>query len=316
MEKENKNENKNTNWKGENKNENNNGYTPLNKKVIEMLEERDYKKIKKFLDDGFDINYIFADNMTPLFKAVSNGDVELVEFLLENGANPNFIPHGNNAFFFTGFASKKDEEVVKLLVKYNTWFLPFWPDTYTIVESLENAEHETEETLDELDEEYNSMYRNYNSPRSYGYRGGGQLAETYLLYSERLKTIRNLITLLRPLKEKFVKKLQINFSGQNRVETIEIDERADVKTLKYHISNYFLKGQMGVDDFNLVMPSFRMKNKSVMDNTRALSDYGIRDETRLVVSINISSQRHWNADGGKRRKTRKSGRKAKKTRKH
>lgn len=265
-------------------------------------ESANTKEMEKILNKGFDINKILTEEEpTYLIKAILAKNVDMVRFLLENGANPNLIPFGNNAFFYTGSKVKEDIQILELLVEYKTFFLPCWPTKEIIVDILENLQYAVEDEIDQLEQMYNSYRNNNNNDRNaynYTYRGGARTMEEL---DTEFKIISEAISLLRPLQEKYVKKLQINFFGQNRVETIEIDERAEVKILQELIINFFLRGE-GTFSFDLMMPSFRMKNKSVMNMGRALSDYGIRNETRLILTPRLSSQRH---GGGGRRKTRR-----------
>ena len=281
-----------------------------NKKILAMIQEGNLKKLQKHIDEGFDVNYLlnYYPPLPLLYHYVLQKDIPIIKFLLDNGANPNFLPSGNNAFYYTGFNNEKDVEIVKILAENKTWFLPFWNSKMTIIESLEYNEAGIEQQLQNINyhnfiwqqSSYNSN-SNYNSNRYYG--GGKSEADL----QEEYETIRKQIDYLRPLKEKYVKKLQIHFLGSDRVEPLEIDERADIQTLKNLIRNFFLP-KLYDDDFDLLMPSFHLKNKKIMELDRALSDYGVKNETKISVVLKVASSRHWNADGGKRGHTRKNPR--------
>jgi len=50
---------------------------------------------KRIIDKGIDPNRVIAHGWTPLLLAVEHGEVELVDFLLSNGADANYQPNGD-----------------------------------------------------------------------------------------------------------------------------------------------------------------------------------------------------------------------------
>jgi ankyrin repeat protein len=57
--------------------------------LIEAVMKLDYSKLRKLINSGFNINKLDKNGMTPLGIAVGNGDMEMIRFLLEVGADPN-----------------------------------------------------------------------------------------------------------------------------------------------------------------------------------------------------------------------------------
>lgn len=47
------------------------------------------EKVKKMIDSGVDVNGIKSNGMTPLILAVEGDQPQILELLLQNGANPN-----------------------------------------------------------------------------------------------------------------------------------------------------------------------------------------------------------------------------------
>lgn len=305
-------------------------------RLYDLLKEGKTSEFLKKIEEGFDIDgFYFSEVGTFLYKAVYSNDVNVVEFLLENGANPNTIYNGNNAFYFLGFQTKKHIESLRKLIDSGIWILPFFTSKKTIIDSLEDNEAMTEEVLERLDEDIRVEeeyleWANYNSDSNrrnrnrygYGYynRGGGsqrkkvtsggslqQMQDDYVRLQTQLDVIREQITILRPIAEKHVRKLKIAFSGSDREEELQYDNRANVRVFEIHIYNFFMDNTQPAN-FQLIMPSFHLKNKRVMDSERALSDYGVRDGTKLVVTPILQSQRH----GGATRRSKKSHRKTKK----
>ena len=75
------------------------------------------------------------------------------------------------------------------------------------------------------------------------------------------------------------------------------------------IIQYFFQYEV---KFDLVYPAFHLAGKKTLDDDRALSDYGIRNGSRLIVSLRVQSGYR----GGTRRSKRRSMRRNKKTRRN
>ena len=72
----------------------------LQDKLIAAIPSNDIDKIKKLLDKGTDINYVYKPrNITALIYAIHKADDKTVEFLLRNGANPNYDPLQGNGMY-------------------------------------------------------------------------------------------------------------------------------------------------------------------------------------------------------------------------
>jgi hypothetical protein len=73
----------------------------------------------------------------------------------------------------------------------------------------------------------------------------------------------------------------------------------ELKKIIQYFFNYDVK-------FDLVYPAFHIAGKKTLDDDRVLSDYGVRNGSRLIISLRIQS----GYSGG----TRRSKRKGRKTR--
>ena len=119
--------------------------------------------------------------------------------------------------------------------------------------------------------------------------------------TRRAKNIRDLIRLYI---SQFVREIKLGSiaASANKDKTIFVDVRMPVYELK-KIIQYFFQYEV---KFDLVYPAFHLAGKKTLDDDRALSDYGIRNGSRLIVSLRVQS--------GYRGGTRRSKRKGRKTR--
>jgi hypothetical protein len=299
-------------------------------RIYDLLKEGDMTEFLRKREEGFDIDgYYFSQGGTLLYKAIRESNEPLVDFLLDNGANPNTNIEGNNAFYPTTLNLDIPFTIFKKLIDAGTWVIPFFPSKKTVLDVMLIIKHQLEDEIDELqyeiqeEELYNQYHNNntnYNSNNSYNsygrWRGGGRkqkggitLSELYTQKRQQLTSLNEKIAAIQPVVDTNVRTLKIDFAGTSRSEDLSFDIRAPVKDLSVHIYNFFMNTTESIN-YKLVMPSFRLQNKRVLDNERALSDYGLRNGTRIVVVLNMSSQRH----GGKRRKTRRSKKSNRKTR--
>ena len=121
--------------------------------------------------------------------------------------------------------------------------------------------------------------------------------------TRRAKNIRDLIRLYI---SQFVREIKLGSiaASPNKDKTIFVDIRMPVYELK-KIIQYFFQYEV---KFDLVYPAFHLAGKKTLDDDRALSDYGIRNGSRLIVSLRVQS--------GYRGGTRRSKRKGRKTRRN
>lgn len=121
--------------------------------------------------------------------------------------------------------------------------------------------------------------------------------------TRRAKNIRDLIRLYI---SQFVREIKLGSiaASPNRDKTIFVDIRMPVYELK-KIIQYFFQYEV---KFDLVYPAFHLAGKKTLDDDRALSDYGIRNGSRLIISLRVQS--------GYRGGTRRSKRKGRKTRRN
>ena len=276
--------------------------------VYKLIEKEEYDKVIP-LFETYDINGIYFEEYgTFLNLAVSKTNKKVVEFLLDNGADVNKMFDGNNVLIFTKPVSRKDVEIFKILIERGAWILPFYPSNRTVIQNLEDLQYTTENALSELErdleyyDEYDRRLANNDENLSYV----NTIAETEktqseIVYNQEvLETVQKEIEIIRPIFEQNVRKLKVKFSGSDREEELFFDVRAPVSTLVNHIFNFFMGGS---GDMDLVVPSFHLKNKRVMNKSRSVSDYGLRDGSVVVVVPKIASARHW--EGGRATRKRK-----------
>jgi hypothetical protein len=97
-----------------NKSDNLFGYSPL----MHAVHDRDNIELAKlFIDNGAEVNFIAKEGTTALTTAAERGNVQAVTLLLDNGANINYqMPNGFTALMSA--AGNNKPEVVKILLAY------------------------------------------------------------------------------------------------------------------------------------------------------------------------------------------------------
>jgi hypothetical protein len=130
-----------------------------------------------------------------------------------------------------------------------------------------------------------------------------EVAREYPPVKRRAKNIRDLIRLYI---SQFVREIKLGSmsAAPNKDKKIFVDVRMSVYELKKIIQYFF---QYDVK-FDLVYPAFHIAGKKTLDDDRVLSDYGVRNGSRLIISLRIQS----GYSGG----TRRSKRKGRKTRRN
>ncbi|WP_109437711.1 ankyrin repeat domain-containing protein [Aquimarina sp. AU119] len=107
----------------------------LNDQLYDVLSKTKYRKAKKLIKQGADVNAIFNDNgkrETLLIRAAAKGNIEQLKFLLEYGADVNKKLSKNNLIAYNDKAityalKNKHSEAVKIL--YNAGALIPWEYT-------------------------------------------------------------------------------------------------------------------------------------------------------------------------------------------
>ncbi len=88
------------------------------KTLMDWINDGNLKKVKKSVRDGADINERWRYDRTPLIISSWNGDIEIVEFLIESGADINaFDSMGDTALTKAITSRKKSLPTVKLLIE-------------------------------------------------------------------------------------------------------------------------------------------------------------------------------------------------------
>ena len=111
-----------------------------------------------------------------------------------------------------------------------------------------------------------------------------EVTREYPPTTRRAKNIRDLIRLYI---SQFVREIKLGSisAAPNKDKTIFVDIRMPVYELKKIIQYFF---QYDVK-FDLVYPAFHLAGKKTLDDDRTLSDYGVRNGSRLIISLRIQS---------------------------
>lgn len=89
---------------------------PLNKQLLQATENRDVIAVRKYIEEGADINIQDRNKRTPIMIATYNRDAEMVNVLIEAGADVN-IQDDNRANPFLHAGAMGYLEIIRLLVK-------------------------------------------------------------------------------------------------------------------------------------------------------------------------------------------------------
>ncbi|WCM41263.1 ankyrin repeat domain-containing protein [Flavobacterium sp. CBA20B-1] len=72
------------------------------------------------LNSGLEVDMKNKGNVTPLQKAIDNGNVEVVRLLLDNGANPQHKDKDGNSLFYVALYDKLNFEIYDVLCEFDT----------------------------------------------------------------------------------------------------------------------------------------------------------------------------------------------------
>ena len=322
---------------------------------VNLMRNFTLETVQRAIENGRDINeQDDYQGSTLLMEAVARGKEDVVEFLLDNGADVNIQDHdGVTALGYYKDAIYKEgnlEKIVQMLLEVGALFLPdnngkminvMSEDLYDELSSQmaynasnspysfssnENQYGNSTPTLArirrEMTEENRAIQRaeqqaiknrfaarnkaenNANTAwrASVGLAASErEVAREYPPVKRRAKNIRDLIRLYI---SQFVREIKLGSmsAAPNKDKTIFVDVRMSVYELK-KIIQYFFNYDV---KFDLVYPAFHIAGKKTLDDDRVLSDYGVRNGSRLIISLRIQS----GYSGG----TRRSKRKGRKTR--
>lgn len=102
----------------------------LNNQLIKAVAGEDLAAVKQLVQAGADVNYFTPKEDSPLLVAIDTMNVELIQFLLDQGADPNPDPQKGYALplniavdiavqaFLNEEADSISNETVELLVRY------------------------------------------------------------------------------------------------------------------------------------------------------------------------------------------------------
>ena len=97
--------------------------TLQNTNLIKAIESNNIKKVKEYLDlNILNLNILNTNGISPLHIAVIHGNLEVINLLLEKGANPNLPSLTKKqtplhyAYIFKNISTSK---IINLLLKYN-----------------------------------------------------------------------------------------------------------------------------------------------------------------------------------------------------
>lgn len=90
-----------------------------NPSIFGHVEHNNLEVMKLCIDYGIDVNYMnFFNHSTPILRAINIGNINTIEFLLENGADPNVYDCDGNSPLSIAIASKRND-LVEILFRYN-----------------------------------------------------------------------------------------------------------------------------------------------------------------------------------------------------
>ena len=322
----------------------------LPKAPIDIFRSFKLDSIKKFIDNGRDINdQDPEDGNTLLIEAVSRGKEDIVEYLINEGANLKIINNeGETAltsYVKAIYKTDKLEQIVQMLLESGAWLLPdlngkmpseVADEFYEYLKStMESNNNNDRSSINEnfrlnygMNSSMNSHLRNEMNRNAAAYNAEitrkeilkrekddkesiAWRASVGLPPSEREadgyngdiirhgKNIRDLILLYT---DKRVKKINLASMSSRGTNTIFIDESIPVYDLKKLIV-FFLKFDF---KFDILVPSLGNRK---MEDDHLVSDYGLRNESKLIISPKILS-------GYRGGRTRRSKRRNKKTRRN
>ncbi len=91
--------------------------------LLDAIELDDFDKVKRFVEEGYPLNSLptvcrVDAPRTPLESAVRIGNIEIVKYLLESGAQPNLQKHSGGDTSLHAAAIRGDNEILQQLLKY------------------------------------------------------------------------------------------------------------------------------------------------------------------------------------------------------
>jgi hypothetical protein len=258
------------------------------------------------LDNGADVNIQDHDGVTALgyYKDAiyKDGNLEkIVQMLLEVGAW--FLPD-NNGQMINVMSEDLYDELASELAYRNAYNSPYSHGSNNRYE-YGNSTPTLGRIRREITEENRAMQRAEQKAIANRYvakvkaennANAAWRASVGLPPSEREGTreyppttrrAKNIRDLIRLYIAQYVREIKLGSiaASANRDKTIFVDIRMPVFELKKIIQYFF---QYDVK-FDLVYPGFHLAGKKTLDDERTLSDYGVRNGSRLIISLRIQS---------------------------
>ena len=295
------------------------GWT-LPKVPVNLMRNFTLENVTRAIEEGRDINEVDPeDGMTLLMEAVSRGKEDIVEYLVNQGADLNIFDHGGHTalLYYENAIAKEGnpEKIVQMLLRAGALLLPNNDGKMPLSVAIDDYEKRAEEFQAYLynsnsdNSDYHGSYRHASGPgriisnveRNYQAKINAEKATTgawraaaglSLLPSDAIEwqehprillRYRNIRDLIQRHTDRNV--ISINLSSilsAQPVGEMQVDINTPVYILK-PIIVFFFKFDF---KFDLLVPSF---GNRIMDDERAVSDYGIHNGGRLIISPRIRS---------------------------
>jgi len=295
------------------------GWT-LPKVPVNLMRNFTLENVTRAIEEGRDINEVDPeDGMTLLMEAVSRGKEDIVEYLVNQGADLNIFDHGGhtallyyeNAIFKEG----NPEKIVQMLLRAGALLLPNNDGIMPLSVAIDDYEKRAEEFQRYLynsnsdNSDYHPSYRHASGPgriisnveRNYQAKinaekaalgawraaaGLSPLPSDAIEWKEHPRILlryRNIRDLIQRHTDRNVISIKLSsILSAQPVGEMQVDINTPVYILK-PIIVFFFRFDF---KFDLLVPSF---GNRIMDDERAVSDYGIRNGGRLIISPRIRS---------------------------
>ncbi|CAH2001034.1 unnamed protein product [Acanthoscelides obtectus] len=91
--------------------------TEAQQKILDAIEKNDVLQLKSLLSEKINVNFVDGNLMSPLQHAAYKGNKEIVQLLLDQGADVNFCEHQHNytALHFAGLSGNREVVLALLL---------------------------------------------------------------------------------------------------------------------------------------------------------------------------------------------------------
>jgi len=304
---------------------------------VNLMRNFTLENVIRAIENGRDINEVDPrDGMTILMEAVARNKEDIVEYLIDTGADLDIFDHeGMTALLYYQKAMYKEgnpEKSVQMLLEGGALLLPDNDGQMPLYIISRDYDYRLEELQSSLNSYSNN--NNYSGNRSFISGPGRIISNGERKYQEREDEKKALVTAWRAsvslaalpsdaieykenprtlLRYRNIRDLIKLYSDRNVIEinlytmssskpagNMQIDVRMPVYILKKIITFFFNFNFK----FELLVPTFGNRK---MDDERAVSDYGIRNGGRLLIAPKMTSG-FTLTDGGTRKQKRKQKR--------